>query len=249
MARDTESVIPDFVEDMIKVTLRHFSGAMRKKEFRQICDLNEEEYSSLVSYKKIRWLILAACVERFELLWDALVQYFEREPFGNGLPNYRTSCHNIYDMLQSPKFILCISFLNWVLPLLTAMNLALQKENSDLYNAYCSLQKYCNVILKPLKQPSNEDSMLESFASPSNLSIPSAKATKMLREYGEQHYLPETEIACVKATLIEYGKKLEQAFKARFPEKDLVKCMLYLDPCKQKPPLNKKTFSKMYKAH
>ncbi|CAM2095679.1 unnamed protein product [Caretta caretta] len=98
------------------------------------------------------------------------------------------------------------------------MNLALQKENYDLYNAYSSLEKYCKVILKPLKQPLNEDSTLESFISSSNLSIPSAKVTEMLRECGEQHYLPETEIAQVKATFIEYAKKLEQAFKARFPE-------------------------------
>ncbi|MGH0122111.1 UNVERIFIED_CONTAM: hypothetical protein FKN15_013030 [Acipenser sinensis] len=109
---------------------------------------------------------------------------------------------------------------------------ALQKENSNLYNAYCSLEKYCKVILKPFKQPSNEDSTRESFITPSDLSIPSAKVTEILRECEKQHYLPETE---VKATFIEYAKKLEQAFKSRFPEKELVKCMLYLDPCNQKP--------------
>ncbi|CAM2112985.1 unnamed protein product [Caretta caretta] len=60
----------------------------------------------------------------------------------------------------------------------------------------------------------------------------------MLRECEEQHYLPEMEIAQVKAMSIEYAEKHEQAFKARFPEKDLVKCMLYLDPCNQKPPFS-----------
>ncbi|MGH0141338.1 UNVERIFIED_CONTAM: hypothetical protein FKN15_073275 [Acipenser sinensis] len=75
------------------------------------------------------------------------------------------------------------------------MNLALQKKNSDLYNAYCSLEKYCKVILKPFKQPSNENSTLESSVSPSDLSIPSAKVTEMLRECEEQNYLTEMEIA------------------------------------------------------
>ncbi|CAM2105270.1 unnamed protein product [Caretta caretta] len=54
MVRDAESVIPDFVEDTIKATLRHFSVALRKKEFGQICELNEEEYSNLVKFGCLR---------------------------------------------------------------------------------------------------------------------------------------------------------------------------------------------------
>ena len=50
------------------------------------------------------------------------------------------------DMLQNPKFFL---FLNWIMPLLSRMNKALQKKNVSLYSAYNNTQKYMHVILNP----------------------------------------------------------------------------------------------------
>ena len=233
MSRDAEKEIPDFVEDTIKATLSHFNGPARKKEFSQICAFNEEEYSHLVTYKKIRWLSLAACVARFVELRASLVQYFDQTAHSSeGSVRYREGCANLADMLQNPKFLLYLLFLNWILPQLAHMNEALQKENTSLYTAYNDVQKYMRVIQRPFKQNRENNDL---FVEPGELIIPSSSLNEFIAECKNQHHLSDSEMMKFNTTLINYAKRLQIAFQTRFPERELVRQMSFIDPLNPRP--------------
>lgn len=63
----------------------------------------------------------------------------------------------VADMMQNPKSILYVLFLNWILPILAKMYKGLHRQNEILYMAYIIIQKYIQRIQKPFLQNWDDD--------------------------------------------------------------------------------------------
>uniref|UniRef100_A0A5S6QVI8 HAT C-terminal dimerisation domain-containing protein n=1 Tax=Trichuris muris TaxID=70415 RepID=A0A5S6QVI8_TRIMR len=55
------------------------SSAMRERLFSQLCEENDEDFNRLLLHTEVRWLSKGACLSRFYVLFDTVVQFLETE--------------------------------------------------------------------------------------------------------------------------------------------------------------------------
>ena len=105
----------------------------------------------LVSYHKIRWLSLEQCVDRIFNLYDHLREYFEkRSTDTNNRKLVRDRCHDLYERITDPKFVLYILFLKAYLPLIGSINKACQRKDGLLYKSYAEVRSLKKCLLETI---------------------------------------------------------------------------------------------------
>ena len=79
VAKAAQKKIPEEVESTIKDLLDHFKySTVAQSKLKEICELNDERFTKLIHYHKIRWLSLQDCIERIDRLHHELVEYLSQ---------------------------------------------------------------------------------------------------------------------------------------------------------------------------
>ena len=84
----------------------------------------------MVRLYNVRWLSLGSCVERIKTQWKALKFYFA----GQYLVDRLQASQFLYEQLSNPYTKLYCAFLNYVIPLVTKLNVIFQTKSPSIHN-------------------------------------------------------------------------------------------------------------------
>jgi hypothetical protein len=62
---------------VIEVVNRIRSKALNTKLFKQLCEVNDEEFNKLLLHTEVRWLSKDQCLTRFFNLFDTIVEFLD----------------------------------------------------------------------------------------------------------------------------------------------------------------------------
>ena len=149
--------IPREVEDIICDVLSFFrASAVHTSLLCELLELNEEKYTKLVSYHKIRWLSLQ-CVDWFIQLHKHLMQYFENTAEDSSVrASVRERCRRLSVKITEPTFLLYLFFLHPQLKLLADVNIACQRRDALIYYSYSRI----HTLILSLVEPIGKDNVL-----------------------------------------------------------------------------------------
>lgn len=114
----------------------------RQSEYKEFQSFVDAKPHKLLQVCQTRWLALHCCVKRVLEQYKALKLYFRGEHL---LDNNKAS--NIYSVLSNPFTEMYLHFLDFVLPILTSVNLAFQSESPQIHLIYSKVATAYKTIL------------------------------------------------------------------------------------------------------
>jgi len=158
--------IPNFFEDLVRELYVYMKYSFKRQtEFSEFQTFVESKPHKLLHPSQTRWLSLHASVKRTIEQYQALKLYFQ----GQYLIDKKAE--QIFSKLSNKFTILYLHFLDFVLPMLTKLNLLFQSQSPQIHNVYSKVSTTYKAILdcylKPEYIQSTDVSKLQ-YRNPSN---------------------------------------------------------------------------------
>lgn len=149
-ASQAAKTLPRVCEDLIRNIYTHFShSAKRKNEFKEFQSFCDVKPHKLLHVAQTRWLSLQMAVNRVVEQWQPLTLYFSQKHLEDRL----SASSAIYEALQDPSVLMYFTFLTFILPKFTKMNLMFQKTESTVHKLHNSCKTlYRNTLRCYYKQ-------------------------------------------------------------------------------------------------
>lgn len=158
--------LPNYVEDVIREVYTHMKQSFkRQSEFKNFQTFVESKPHKLLQPSQTRWLFLHSCVNRVLEQFNALKLYFQ----GELLIDHKAK--QIFEKLSNPCSELYLQFLDFVLPILTTLNILFQSQSPQIHLAYDRMAASYKSILEYYLKPEyiqSVDISLVQYRNPSN---------------------------------------------------------------------------------
>lgn len=140
--------LPNTVEDMVRDIYTYMKYSFkRQSEYKEFQVFVDTKPHKLLQMCQTRWLSLHSCVKRILEQYDALKLYFQSE---NLIDN---KAAHIFKSISNPFTKLYLYFLDFVLPILTNLNIAFQAENPQIHNIYSKVATAYKTLLECYVKP------------------------------------------------------------------------------------------------
>lgn len=135
--------LPNDVENLVHEVYNYMKfSSKRQNHFQEFQEfLNIKPYK-LLQPSQTRWLALQACVKRMVDIYKPIKLFFQVEYL---LDNKATT---IYHKLNNPVNEFYLHFLNFILPVLTNINIEFQSQNPKIHCIYSSMERTFKTILE-----------------------------------------------------------------------------------------------------
>jgi len=135
--------LPNDVENLIHEVYNYMKfSSKRQKNFQEFQEFLDMKPYKLLQPSQTRWLAFQACVKRMVDLYKSIKLYFQAEHL---LDNKAT---NIYHKLSNPVNELYLHFLNFILPILTNLNIEFQSQKLKIHCIYSNIERTFKTILE-----------------------------------------------------------------------------------------------------
>lgn len=144
-ASEAAKTLPRHCEDLLRNIYTYFShSAKRKHNFKQAQLFLELKPHKILHACQTRWLSLHQAVTRILEQWEALKMYFTN----NVTEERLKSVEYIVEHLNDPSVFLYFSFLNFILPSFTRLNLMFQKDGPTIHFLHFHITQLYNNLLR-----------------------------------------------------------------------------------------------------
>lgn len=158
--------LPNYVEDFIREVYTYMHQSFkRQSEFKNFQSFVESKPHKLLQPSQTRWLSLHSCVKRVLEQFNALKLYFQGELLIDQKAN------QIFEKISNPCTELYLQFLDFVLPILTTLNILFQSQSPQIHLAYDRMAASYKSILECYLKPEyiqNVDISLVQYRNPSH---------------------------------------------------------------------------------
>ncbi|XP_050065670.1 E3 SUMO-protein ligase KIAA1586-like [Aphis gossypii] len=135
--------LPNDVENLVNEVYNYMKfSSKRQKQFQEFQEFLDMKPYKLLQPSQTRWLALHACVKRMVDLYKSIKLYFQAEHL---LDNKATT---IYQKLSNPINELYLHFLNFILPILTNLNIEFQSQKPKIHYIYSNMERTYKTILE-----------------------------------------------------------------------------------------------------
>lgn len=124
------SLLPRHLEQIVKGCYNYFAySSKRSLEFKEFQDFTDSSQHRMLRFYNVRWLSLGSCVERIFTQWKALKLYFA----GQYLVDRLQASQFLYEQQSNTYTNLYFAFLNYVIPLVTKLNVIFQAKSPSVH--------------------------------------------------------------------------------------------------------------------
>lgn len=135
--------LPNGVENLVHEVYNYMKfNSKRQKQFQEFQEFLDMKPYKLLQPSQTLWLALHACVKRMVVLYKSIKLYFQAEHL---LDNKATTIHQ---KLSNPINELYLHFLNFILPILTNLNIEFQSQKPKIHCIYSNMERTYKTILE-----------------------------------------------------------------------------------------------------
>ena len=187
--REFEKYVDFNVEQLLIDIYFHFDySSKRKNMLVEFCEFCSQEYHKILKFLSVRWLGLSTCLERTLKMYPSLQSYFlsqepEKKNGKRAMPE-KSRLNRLIDAFTNPMTEACCLFLDAALPVLTSLNLMLQRADPVIHLMFEALFACATTLLSRFALPT----IVQEFRNGKLLQMPKKDLTTFLDD--PANYLP-----------------------------------------------------------